>query len=135
MIRPEYEFTEFVVFLIDEDITLYHKLLRNENLKIFHLAPLSGQIDDDWIEKAKLALDMGYSNKEIAFSIYGTVGVSIEWIGSESAMWLGWIRQFDKLSTNEDECIRKVGEIGKAHAEKNYVWALEEEKREAIYGI
>jgi hypothetical protein len=86
------------------------------------------------VEKAKLALDAGYSFEEVAGAVYG-YPMMVSWSGEESAMWLEWVERFDRLCLHEDERIRKVGEIGRAKAEVFQYRALEQERNEAIYGI
>lgn len=130
-----YEMAEMVVQLVGENLDLYHRLLCNEHLKLLHLAPLTGHPEGIWIEKAKLALDAGYSSQEVAQAVYGPIGISVEWTASESEMWSGWAAQFDKLCSHEDECIREVGEAGKAYAAANQERALDQERLEAIYGM
>jgi hypothetical protein len=130
-----YEMAEFVVSLIGGDLVLYRELLCNDQLRPFHLAPLAGYPEGAWIEKAKLALDAGYSSKEVALAVYEPVGISVEWVGSESKMWSSWAERFDKLCSHEDERIREVGEAGKTHAVQNFARALSWERGEAIYGI
>jgi len=134
-IPATYEMAELVVRLIGENLVLYRELLCDEQLKLFHLAPLAGHPEGIWIEKAKLALDAGYSSKEVALAVYGPVGIIVEWVGSESGMWSGWVARFDKLCSHEDERIRKVGEVGKAYATQNLEQSLSQERREAVYGI
>jgi hypothetical protein len=129
-----YEMAEFIDRLVGESLDLYLELLNNKQLESLHLVPLAGHPEGSWIEKAKLALDAGYSNEEVALSVYGPVGVTVEWIGSESRMWSSWVERFDKLCSYEDEGIRKVGKAGKAYASRNWEQALERERKEAIYG-
>ena len=103
--------------LIGDDIDFYRELLKDKGLKQFHLAPLSGHPEGIWVDRAKAALDAGYSSKEIALAVHYSHGLySIEWIGSESEMWSGWVERFEKLCSHQDERIQKVGKIGRAHA-------------------
>ena len=128
------EAAEFVACLIGKNPDLYRALLRDERLQPYHMVPLAGHPEGEWIEMAKLALDAGYSSKEVALAIYG-FGMEFGWIGSESEMWSGWVERFERLCSHEDERIREVGEMGKAHMEENLRRALNRERQEAIYGI
>lgn len=134
---PEtYEMAGLVACLVGENLDLCRELLSNERLKLLHLAPLSGYPEGKWVEMAKLALDAGYSNKEVALAVYGVLGLmSVEWVGSESRMWTGWVERFDRLCSHEDERIRKVGEAGRAYAKGHLEQALAQEREEAIYGM
>jgi len=132
---PEtYEVAELVACLVSENLALYRELLNDERLKRLHLVPLLGHPEGVWVEKAKLALDAGYSFEEVANAVYGYPMI-ISWDGKESAMWAGWVERFDLLCSHEDERIRKVGEAGKAKAKAFRNRALEQERNEAIYGI
>jgi hypothetical protein len=51
-----------------------------------------------------------------------------------SDMWNCWVARYDRLLSNSDLRIQKVGKIGKAKALKNLERALKDERREAIYG-
>lgn len=132
---PEtYEFAYIVLLpLVGENLTLYRDLLNCDLLKDFHLVPLAGAPNGVWIEKAKLALDGGYSIDDVANAVYG-YPVILTWSGDESAMWAEWIERFDHLCSNEDDRIRQVGVAGKANAKDAYEHALKRERNEAIYG-
>jgi hypothetical protein len=125
---------ELIKRLIGDNLTLYQELLRDKRLKDFHLVPLLGDPEGIWIEKAKLALDMGYRIEEVAEAVYG-YSVARMWSGDESALWAEWVEKFDRLCLHEDACIRKVGEVGRAKAAASRDRALEQERLEAIYGI
>lgn len=132
---------ELVVSLIGDSLELYRIFLRDESKKTFHLLPLHGFKDDEigeevwneeeWVTKAKAALDAGYKPEDIASAIFSHW---TSWSGSESEMWARWLARYEGLCSNSDPRIRKAGEIGKARAKKEYERALAEERREAIYG-
>ena len=131
----EYGRVGLVTSLIGDDIDFYRELLKDKGLKQFHLAPLSGHPEGIWVDRAKAALDAGYSSKEIALAVHYSHGLySIEWIGSESEMWSGWVERFEKLCSHQDERIQKVGKIGRAHAKAALERAQKDERNEAIYG-
>ena len=130
-----YEYEELVRHLVGGNLKLYSDLLSNKQFKRFHLIPLSGYPEGIWIEKAKLALDAGYSVEEVAHAVHYHPLSSLAWIGGESGRWVGWIEQYNLLCLHEDERIRKVGEAGKAHAEERQASELKQEQYEAIYGL
>lgn len=133
---PEtYEMAEFVACLVGENLALYRQLLNDERLKRLHLIPLSGHPEGVWVEKAKLALDAGYSFEEVAGAVHSYPMMVISWSGKESAMWAEWVERFDRLYSHEDERIRKVGEVGRASARASQEFALRQERDDAIYGI
>ena len=56
------------------------------------------------------------------------------WGGPTSEYQKKWEESFDKLVQNENEDIRKIGELGKKVANLRRLNALEKEKKDAIYG-
>jgi len=132
---------EIVDFIVGDSLELYQILLKDKGKKDLHLLTLHGFKEDtigeetweeeSWIAKAKLALDAGYTTEDIANAIF-LFGWSLS--GNESDMWSRWIARYDRLLSNDDPRIQKVGEIGKAKALKNLELALKDERREAIYG-
>ncbi len=131
---------EIVTKLVGESIDLYRILLKDKKKKSLHLASLAGfksnvigeesWEEEKWIEKAKAALDAGYSPEDIADAVLYPMSYS----GKESDMWVRWKSRYEKLCSNSDKRIQKVGEIGKTRCDKNMKRALEDERREAVYG-
>ena len=133
---PEtYGVEELVACLVGENLALYRELLNDERLKRLHLVPLVGHPEGVWMEKAKLALDAGYSFEEVAGAVRSYPLMVVSWSGKESTMWAEWVEQFDRLCSHEDARIRKVGEAGRARAKASRDRAVEQERDEAIYGI
>ncbi len=125
----------FVSTLVGMDPTLYKELLQMDLQKDLHLAPLSGYPEGEWVEMAKLALEVGYSVEDVAGSAYGYPLMVVSWSGKASAKWQEWKNRFEQLFEHEDEQIRAVSEAGKAIAEARLQNALEEERNEEIYGL
>ena len=133
--------SEIVNYLVGDSLELYQDLLKDKNKKDLHLLPLHGFKratigEETWgkeslIAKAKLALDAGYTPEEIENAIFSPI---FSWSGNESDFWIKWEANYSELLSNSDPRIQKVGEIGKAKALKNLERALEDERREAIYG-
>lgn len=129
--------------LIGDNLDLYQALLSSNELKQFHLSPLARASDDEWcrnskaeldniwIEMAKLALQSGYTTLEVVRAVHGGMYF---WSGDESDMWNFWGNQFDKLCLNDDELIRQVGAVGRKLAEEHKHVALNQERHEAVYG-
>jgi hypothetical protein len=123
-----------IVWLVDTNLDLYRDLLNDSRLKEYHLLPLGGEPDLVWVTKAKLALDAGYSQEQVAGSVYSYPRITFS-IGDESVMQSEWVARFERLCSDADDRIRAIGELGRAHAQAHLDRALGEEKREAIYGI
>jgi hypothetical protein len=99
-------------------------------------APLIGQPNNPaWVAKAKLALEKGYTPEQIASSVHGIGSYVISWWGPESNVWEEWIIRFDYLCQDADERVKRIGIIGKEHAEARKSQALARERSEEVYGI
>jgi len=129
----KYEIVKLIKPLIDEHLDLYQELLRTMKLSKFHLVPLAEMEGSNWVEKAFLALNAGYTIEQVAESVYGYLG-TISWSGDESKMWQGWVEKFETLCSHSDERIRQIGAVGKKRAETRMYRAQNDEKLEAIYG-
>lgn len=132
---------EIIDLIVGDSLELYQLLLDDKSKKDLHLLPLHGFKGDtigeetweeeSWIAKAKLALDAGYTPDNIEDAIFSPTSFRE---GNESDMWNRWIARYDRLLSNSDSRIQKVGEIGKAKARENLERVLKKERREAIYG-
>ena len=126
---------DIVACIIDNNLDLYKKLLSSEKHKHIHLAPLEinikNEFDKSWTEKAKVAIEAGYTPEDIASAARG---YSWSWSGNISEMWKKWTLFFKMLCEISDHQIQQIGEIGKACVKIELDKALEEENREAIYG-
>ncbi len=118
--------------LVGDDPELYRRLLGRTELKLHHPYPLAGRIDDAWVRKATVALDHGFGEEEVAHAVH-LFGVS--WTGSESSMWQDWVEQFERLATNRDDRIRRVGSVGATAARARAETAAQRERRQDIHGI
>ena len=124
--------SEIVKALIGNDPQVYRHLLQSQELKEHHLSPLTGCPNTDWRSIAVLALNHGYSCKDI---VNATLGGERSWEGSESEMWARLRHRFEELRRDGDSHIVRVGQLG---AETVAIWeqrAKEREREEAIYGL
>lgn len=128
-------FEKVVAQLVDDNIELYHLLLQDQRLKHFHLTPLAGTPEGTWLQKARLALDAGYSPDDIAYAAVWAGSEGISFGESEAAVWFEWVERFDRLCQDDDDDIRAIGEAGKAQTSARRDRALRQERKEAIYGI
>ncbi|MBI4769313.1 MAG: hypothetical protein HY784_02590 [Chloroflexi bacterium] len=108
-------------------------MLNNELLRQFHLAPLAGVPEGEWLERAVIALEAGHAPEEIAHAAIRPQGV-ITWRGPESTMWAEWQERFERLCASDDERLRRIGEAGKAQISQEIERARARERHEAIYG-
>ncbi len=118
--------------LIGNDPKIYCCLLQSEKLKKHHLSPLMGEPSTDWRGIAVLALDHGYSCKDI---VDATLGGGRSWEGRESEMWAKLRHRFEELQRDHDSRISKVGQLGAETVGKWEQGAKEREREEAIHGI
>jgi hypothetical protein len=124
-------FDELVILLVGDDLALYKAMVKNSKLSELHLIPLQGQPNKAWIERAKVALDAGYSPKAI---VGATFPIMHSYSGDESKYWQGWIDAYSTLLDNEDVRIREIGKLGVASKTAQRDSALFKEKQEAIHG-
>jgi hypothetical protein len=130
-ISAPYGLDELVSLLVGRSPELYKKLLATRHLEPYHLSPLEGLPDGSWVEQAKLALEAGYSDDEIAHAVLGR---HISWSGNQSEMWRNWIQSWDPVCSHEDANIRQIALAGKTYAESQFKHALQEEYIESVYG-
>jgi hypothetical protein len=123
-----------IVILIGGDLTLYKHLLGNENLRRYHLTILQSRPNGEWVEKALLAHDAGYSTDDIAHAtVYGTSGMEIT--GPASVAWVNWMKDFELLCGHENDCIKAIGEVGVVFARRNLEESQKRERYKAVFGI
>jgi hypothetical protein len=130
-----FEASELVALLIGDDLELYSEVLGDARLARFHLVPLSGVPEGIWGEKAKRALQVGYSAESIAVATYSQIKAVEAFFGAESTRWAEWVERFDRLCALEDESLKEIGRVGKGIAQKHREQALLEERHEAVYGL
>ena len=127
---------ELVLGLIEDDLELYSYVLDNEGLEQYHLVPLAGIPNDVWIEKAKLAIDKGYSPREVAYAAYGyPLSIVLTTPDERIDELTDYTNRFEHLLSHKGEDIRKIGEHGKAIAEKRLERILQEQRMEDLHGI
>lgn len=132
-VPDDYKMVEIIGLLVNDHLELYRYLLSIERLQDFHLAPLAGNPEGSWFDKARLALAAGHSSEEVAMAVHGYLTV-IAWTGSESSMWQEWVERFELLFSHPDETIRQIGIAGRNRAQSAMERARERERREAVYG-
>ncbi len=135
LIPDDWVYGDLIYCLVGNDLAFYRALLGSNGYIKFHLVPLTWEDSEVWIDKTKMALDKGYSSREIASAAYGYPLKSVSWWGHESNMRKEWVERFDKLCSHKDERVREIGSIGKANAETKYQRALRDERDEEVFGI
>ena len=125
--------SEIVKSLVGDSLYLYGELLKSKGLADYHLSPLAEKPDRQWAEKATLALDAGYSLRNV---IAAVIGAWVSWYGQESDMWAGWRRSFEALhSMNwEDRRIPDIARLGADEMRRREENAKKREHHSAIYG-
>lgn len=124
--------SEIVSALVGNDREIYSSLLQSGKLKEHHLSPLVGEPSAGWRGIAVLALDYGYSCKDV---VDATLGGGRSWEGRESEMWAKLRQRFEELQRDDDSRISKVGQLGAEIVTKWEQRAKEREREEAIHGI
>gem|GEM_PF-556156 len=131
-VRAGFGSEKVVRLLIGDDLEVYQQLLCLEELSRYHLAPLEGPPEQDWPEKALVAIDSGYTPEEIARA---TLPLSWSWSGKESEMWDQWTRKFEGLLEHTDSRIVRIGQLGAETTKSSRDRAIETEWNEDVYGI
>jgi len=120
--------------LIGRDIALYRQLLGRADLQEFHLAPLQGIPDSEWIPLASAAAESGRQDQEIAEAAIRCLPLHII-SGSGLEYWSRWRRAFAVLEADPHEEIRAIGRAGQDLVEPEIQKAREEEKQIALHGL
>jgi hypothetical protein len=131
--RADRHSPEIMQALVGPDLGLYSELLQDRQLARVHLAPLIGHPDmSDWVCKAQIALDSGYSVDDVVRAALSGVH---SWVGHESDMWKEWAHRFDELKSHADDRIRRIGTVGRSAAAERCERALAGERAEAVRGF
>ncbi len=90
-----------VPLVVGDHLEVFRHLLSLDHLAEYHLRGLGGIPDEIWAKKARLALEHGYSPREIADHTIWTHGHSI--VGYGSQHWQEWIDAFAAFTREADE--------------------------------
>lgn len=134
-VRPEtgsFLVRDLVVSLVGDDQHLVVTLFARPELKRYQITALTGQPTASWLKRACLALDHGWSPKEVVSACTGH-GWTIS--GSEAAHWNRWVDDFKKLGRGRGRRAKLLSQAGVGYYSKLQDRAAEEEQREAIYGL
>ena len=131
-LRSDCHADELVKSLVDNDVSLYRRLLETSDLAEYHLAPLAGKPCETWRKKALAALDHDYSIDAVTYATLP--GRSWVWSGPMSEMWAGWRRAFETLLDDADPRIADIGRRGADVAGEQERQELENERYEAVHG-
>ena len=119
--------------LVGNDTEVYGHLLQLHRLKYFHLSPLLGEASGAWKRLAILALDHGFSAREIVGT--NLFGGERSWSGEYSDMWAGLRTIYETLTEDDDPRISELGQLGANKTGELERKAREEERMEAIHGL
>lgn len=109
--------------LVARDLELYRRLLSLEALRAYHLVPLEGLPDDEWIALAMFALEAGYHPQKVAEASFekSVTGWGIRhWTERQEA--------FEALESHEYPGLREAARWGRERASRELRFA-EERKR------
>ena len=119
-----------IQLLVGDDVELYCDLLGNDQMQRHHLVPLTEEITEAWIMKARAALDHTYSVEDIANRLLRY----LERTGDEPDMWAAKMQEVDLLKEHMDTRVQEIGRIAAVQAERLMMGAQERERRNQIYG-
>jgi hypothetical protein len=121
----------FIAALVGQDLEIYKRLLSLEPLKRHAWEPLARVPDEAWMELALLALNAGFSAREIANASFALVGVVTFW-EPESDHWIPWEEAFSRLEDDTREDAREIAKLGRQIAVEKVRKARESERQRAI---
>ncbi len=122
--------SDLVVRLVNNDVTIYQRLLACPEAERLHLAPLATHPTTGWALLAAAAMDAGYSPKQV----YEEGDLIDGWCGEESAHWEKWRAEWAEAAKSSDPRLREVAAMGIRAAEARRKAAAAQEKREGIIG-
>ena len=106
-----------IVALTNDEIALFADAMNSDTLRPFHLSLLSNRALPDWVDRAKIAFERGYSVDAIYQNLISPLGVSMRW-GNDSDWWAEWSTWFAQLTGDGDERIQWLGRFGVERAKK-----------------
>ena len=136
-LQPKHQPRKVTARIVGNNPAVYRALLKDDNLKDLHLAPLEGQLDKDrmglnenWANRVKMALENGYIPEQIADATFPN---NYGWSGPESQMWESWIVAFQAIPSNTP-AFKTVQTIGIATAQNRKNDAFTREHKRQVYG-
>ena len=127
-----YSADQLVKVIIDGDLELYGKMLGEKSLAKFHLIILPGEPEEQWLDKAILALDKGYSTEAVSNAIFGGIWTMAV---SSPARWDEWIDKLEAVKNHQDQRVRDLVNYCYVQVQSGKNKSLEREQKEAIYGF
>lgn len=134
LVPNEYGFDTFILDLVNRSPDIYKGLLSLPHLKDYHLVPLSGNLDDIWMELVTLASNAGYSPDDIAAATMMEYSEMLTNMDGEADRWSKWINEFEETALNDNELVKKICEAGITIAKKRFDDNQRRLRSEAIYG-
>ncbi len=135
LVPDRYGFGTLLLDLVNRSPDIYKHLLNMPNLKKSHLIPLSGTLDDVWSELANLASNAGYSPDDIAAAAMREYSDMLTKMDGEADAWSKWIKEFERIASQDDELLKRIGETGKIIAKKHFDDNERKLRHKGIYGL
>jgi hypothetical protein len=133
-VPAEYGFDTLVIDLVNKSPEIYQSLLSNSRLQLYHLVPLSGDINDAWFNLVTLATQAGYKADEIVIATIEEHTDSLTNMDREVDKWSNWIECFEKISFEADPMLREIAKVGVGLATERLRAAQNRLRNESIYG-
>lgn len=111
--------------IVNGEIDVYHELLKNTDLKGYHLAPLRSKIGPTWLSLAEKALAVGFTEAEILTAAFSR---SFSWSGPQSNVWKEMEERFKSLASNSEGSLKRMLESGAKRAKDNMEECLKNEE-------
>ena len=115
--------------LVQRDVGAFRDLLDRDELRFAHLAPIADPPDAAWSSLARLALEAGWSAREVAMA-----SIKREWTGEGRQIhpdhWHPWRTGFEKLEEQGGRELRALAQEGLRQVE-----TLERKDRDSLLAI
>lgn len=112
-IKPHPRLWEILPKLVGTDLALFRHLLRREALRPYHLAPLQGGPNPEWVEMARSAMAAGYDPAEVVSAAFGATEARLRaWEHQGDAFWERWSADFAALAEDPRPEVREIARYG-----------------------
>lgn len=121
--------------LVADDIALLRRLFDRPELRSYALAALRGEVNDAWVERARVALDSGVNPTQVVEAAVDGYGDVDAYWGSESERLDPVVRAFEDLASGVSTEHATLGKVGVQIFRRRLVHAQHLERLEQIYGV
>ena len=116
--------------LVGTDVALYRELLADTDRASLHLAPLSGEPDEDWAELAIAAADAGYSPSDLPKAAWRVTEVAF---GAVHEKYETQMDYWNRLASHRNHTIKQIARVGRQLAQSSADYWRRDAQREEFF--